>query len=145
VIVLLRCDVCAGDLEAALHKQLPGHVHWAATKSEKNFKEYFQVSCLLLLTFVSTTYATASQQVLVLASLLVVCLAGSLCSAMLTTCHVTCMHILKRRYAPVQTEGDAAGERQLVATHSPNSYMTCGAANPHKTSGRAGSTCASSA
>eukprot|EP00882_Tetradesmus_deserticola_P019382 GHRQ01020861.1.p1 GENE.GHRQ01020861.1~~GHRQ01020861.1.p1 ORF type:complete len:186 (+),score=87.00 GHRQ01020861.1:223-780(+) len=33
-----------GSLEAALHKQLPGHVHWAATKSEKNFTEYFQVS-----------------------------------------------------------------------------------------------------
>eukprot|EP00878_Enallax_costatus_P004493 GHUV01004733.1.p1 GENE.GHUV01004733.1~~GHUV01004733.1.p1 ORF type:complete len:248 (+),score=78.48 GHUV01004733.1:90-746(+) len=30
------------DLEAALHKQMPGHVHWAATKSEKNFKEYFK-------------------------------------------------------------------------------------------------------
>lgn len=34
----------SGDLEAALHKQLPGHVHWAATKSEKNFKEFFQVA-----------------------------------------------------------------------------------------------------
>jgi hypothetical protein len=33
----------AGDIEAALHKQLPGHVHWSATKSEKGFKEFFQV------------------------------------------------------------------------------------------------------
>ncbi|WIA17335.1 hypothetical protein OEZ85_014198 [Tetradesmus obliquus] len=31
-----------GDLDAALLKQLPGHVNWAATKSEKNFKEFFQ-------------------------------------------------------------------------------------------------------
>jgi hypothetical protein len=33
----------AGDIEAALHKQLPGHVHWSATKSEKGFQEFFQV------------------------------------------------------------------------------------------------------
>lgn len=32
-----------GDIEAALHKQLPGHGHWSATKSEKGFKEFFQV------------------------------------------------------------------------------------------------------
>jgi hypothetical protein len=32
-----------GDIEAALHKQLPGHVHWSVTKSEKGFRDFFQV------------------------------------------------------------------------------------------------------
>jgi hypothetical protein len=44
---LLRTDICAGDLEAALQEQLPGLVNWAATKSGKNFKEYFQVGWVL--------------------------------------------------------------------------------------------------
>jgi hypothetical protein len=47
-LLIEMCRFCAGDLEAALHKQLPGHVHWAATKSEMNFKEYFQVSCFCM-------------------------------------------------------------------------------------------------
>jgi hypothetical protein len=32
-----------GDIEAAMLKQLPGHVHWSATKNEKSFKDFFQV------------------------------------------------------------------------------------------------------
>lgn len=36
----------SGDLEAALHKQLPGHVHWAATKSSQTYKEYFKVGSI---------------------------------------------------------------------------------------------------
>jgi hypothetical protein len=32
-----------GDLEAALHQQLPSHVNWSVTKNEKDFKEFFKV------------------------------------------------------------------------------------------------------
>lgn len=31
------------DLQAQMQQQLPGHVHWAVTQSEKGFKEYFKV------------------------------------------------------------------------------------------------------
>jgi hypothetical protein len=51
---------CAGDLEAALQKQLPGHVNWAATKSEKNFKEFFQVGFTLLFTLPQAHIVTKS-------------------------------------------------------------------------------------
>lgn len=32
-----------GDIEAALHKQLPGHVHWSVTKSQQAYQDYFKV------------------------------------------------------------------------------------------------------
>lgn len=33
----------SGDIEETLQKQLPGHVHWSVTKSDKSFKDFFQV------------------------------------------------------------------------------------------------------
>lgn len=36
-----------GDVEAAMQKQLTGHVHWSVTKSEKGFKDFFQVKVAL--------------------------------------------------------------------------------------------------
>jgi hypothetical protein len=32
-----------GELQAVLDRQLPGHVHWAATKSELSYREFFKV------------------------------------------------------------------------------------------------------
>lgn len=60
------CGCCrgvhAGDLDAALLKQLPGHVNWAATKSEKNFKEFFQVGAARHVTLSKVIGATLQQR-----------------------------------------------------------------------------------